>query len=64
MKERYGWSKLNCVELADTSSVARGESQKILREVHKQEVVVGSNDLAQWSRQEKSQAARLVRWWT
>ena len=54
MKERYGWSKLNCVELAATSSVARGESQKILREVHKQEAVVGSNDLAQWSRQEKS----------
>ena len=54
VKERYGWSELNCMELASTWSVARDESQKILREVHKQEVVVGSNDLAQWSRQEKS----------
>ena len=52
------------MELADTSSVARDESQKILREVHKQEVVVGSNDLAQWWRQEKSLALRLARWWT
>ena len=28
-------------------------SQKILSEAHNQEVIVGSNDLAQWSRQEK-----------
>ena len=52
MKERYGWSKLNCMELADTSSVAR--------EVHNQEVIAGSNDLAQWSRQEKK--ARREEW--
>ena len=38
---RYGWSKLNCMELADTPSVARGrESQKILTKVHYQEVIV------------------------
>ena len=38
------------MELADTSSVAR--------EVHNQEVIAGSNDLAQWSRQEKKLGAK------
>ena len=56
--ERYGWSELNCMELADTSSVARDESQKILREAHNQEVIAASNDLAQWSRQEKKLGAK------
>ena len=63
VKERYGWSKLNFMELAATSSVARDESQKILREVHNQEVIVGSSDLAQWSRQKKNLAPSVVRWW-
>ena len=39
--ERYGWSNLNCMQVVNTSSVAREhESQKILREVHNQEVIV------------------------
>ena len=54
MTERYGWSKLNCMELADTPSVAREhESQKILTEVHNHKVVVrylkGSKDKTHWS---------------
>ena len=57
LTERYRWSKLNCMEVADTSSVARDVSQTILREVHNQEVIVGSNDLAQRSRQEKKLGA-------
>ena len=38
--------------------MARDESQKILREAHNQEVIAGSNDLAQWSRQEKKLGAK------
>ena len=39
--ERYVWSNLNCMEVVNTSSVAREhKSQKILGEVHNQEVIV------------------------
>ena len=48
--ERHGWS----MEVPDTLVLwPESRSQKIPREAHNQEVIAGSNDLAQWPRQEK-----------